>query len=1007
ARHDALRTTLRADEDGTVWQTVHPWRAPDLPAVDLPDGDLEAGYWRELGAPFDLGAPLVRFVLARLAADDAALLVCAHHAVVDGWSMGVLGRELAELYRAATEDRPALDQPATPVSPAAPDDSAYWRAAMAGAPVLDLPTDRPRANRPGPPAGHVPVTLPAALTGGLRALAEDAGTTLHTVLVAGFSAVLSRWSGRADLVFGSFVANRDQPGTERLVGFRARVLPLRVRTGGVGTFRELVGRARTSCLDTLAHQETPLSTVLTALGQDHRGTTGSPVRVAFGLRPATPGWTAPGLRATPFEIPAAAAQFELSVELAETGDGGLTGRATFAADLYDESTVARLATGFTRLLAEVAADPDRRLGDLPAEPATERAHLERWSDPHQEQGDPVPAHHLVESRVDSAPDAVALDAHDGRLTYRELDRRANQLAAHLRAAGVEPGQLVAVHLSHSAACVVALLAILKAGAVYLPLDADYPAAQLGLAVRDARPAVVVTRAGDGQAEVLAALAETGARLVTLDTEAAAIAARPAGRVPVTVAQDDLAYVIYTSGSTGRPKGTANTHRGLANHTRWRAATFPLAPGEGVLHRTPLGFDISITEIFWPLVTGARLVVPPPEVRRDPGRWAEFCRAHRVGHTYFVPSVLKVFLAEHDGAANPFTQLHLIGERLTGELVAATRDALPGVTIHNVYGPAETAMEVTHDHVHGSREPVSIGRPIPGIRCYVLDDRATPVPIGVTGELYLAGAGLARGYLGQPAMTATRFVADPFRDGERMYRTGDRARWLPDGRLDCLGRVDDQVKIRGQRVEIGGVEAELGAVAGVRAAAVVAASAPDGDRILVAYVVSDLPVEDLRAAMLARVPEMMVPHTFVPVPEIPLNPSGKTDRSALPAPDLAARADYRPPGPGVEQALAEIWSTVLGVPRIGRDDEFRELGGHSLMATRLAARIRSGFGIEVSVVELLERRWTLAELAGELRRRQLAQADRDDLRDMLARIAALPDAEVAGLLGEGRTDDAQL
>ncbi|TDV43216.1 non-ribosomal peptide synthetase [Actinophytocola oryzae] len=996
-RHTALRTTLDIDADGVVWQTVRPWAEIDLPELDVRATELEAAYRRELGAPFDLRSAMVRVALARFADDDAALLVCAHHAAVDGWSMGVLGRELAELYRAVTEGRPPVLPRVATVGAAGDGGAEFWRRELADAPVLELPVDRPRTNRTGSPAGYVPVRVEADVAARLRVLAEEEHTTLNTVLVAGFAALLARWSGQREVVFGSFVANRHRPGAERLVGSLALVLPLRVDTG-VGSFRALVDRARATGLAALAHQDTPLEAVIQALGREHGGSPGASVRAVFGLRPPVPDWTTPDLTAEPFEIPPAAAQFELAVELVELTGGGLAGRASFAADLFDEPTVAAMVTDLGHLLTEAAANPDRALARL----STADEHVARWSDPAPLTDDPVPAHRLVESRVDGQPDAVAVEAPDGLLTYLELDQRANRLAAHLRGLGIGVGDLVGVYLPHSAAGVVAFLATLKAGAAYLPLDAGYPAAQLRLAAGEARPAAVVSRSDVLAAgpDVAAALTESGARLVRLDTDA--IAHQPAHRVPVSLRLGDLAYVIYTSGSTGRPKGTANTHLGLANHTRWHAATFPLSPGDGVLHRTPLGFDMSVTEVLWPLVAGARLVVPPEEDRRDPARWAEFCRRRGVNNTYVVPSVLKLLVAER----GPFTRLLSVGEPLTPELVASARQAMPGVAVHNVYGPAEAAMVVTHEPVPDEAGPVSIGRPIDGTRCYVLDAHAAPVPVGVTGELYLAGACLARGYLSQPGLTATRFVADPFRVGERMYRTGDRARWWPDGRLEFLGRVDGQVKIRGHRVEPGAVEAALAGHGSVRDAVVVAADGPGGDRMLVAYVVgADVEEEELRTYLRRRVQDFMVPQAIVVVDGIPLNASGKVDRRALPVPGFAGRPGYRPPRAGVERALADIWTSVLRVPRVGRDDEFHRLGGHSLMATQLAARLRSGFGLEITVVELLERRWTLADQADEVQRRQLEQADREEVLAMLRRIEALTDREAAGLLTEGRPDDA--
>jgi amino acid adenylation domain-containing protein len=1019
-RHEALRTTLDVDGDGAVWQTIRPPKPVAVPVIDLPGHaeperhrEIVACYWRELGERFDLrsSAP-VRAVIARLADDDVALLVSAHHSAVDGWSMGVLWRELALLYQAFAAGRPSpLRQPVSQYRQVAMADAegdgglGFWRRELGGAPVLELPTDRPRSNRAATAGGCLPFELSADLVRRLRVLAEQENATLHMVLVAGLAAVLARRGGQRDVVLGSFVANRTRPGAERVVGFLTQVLPIRVRTADAGSFRELVARARASCLGALAHQDTPVERLLSLLGREGARSPSSAVRVALGLRPRVPGWTAGGVAAEPLEIPPRAAQFELSVELAETAEGGLSGMAVFAAELFDASTVRRLLDGVTELLDHAGKDPDRPLATLPVAAARERERIARFCAPRPAPAGPVSVVDLFESRVDRAGDAVAVVDQDRRLSYGELDRLANRLARHLLALGAGPGAPVGVCLPHAADTVVALLAILKAGAAYLPLDASYPAARLAFVVADARPAIVVSRTDvlAASADVDTALSLDGTHVLRLDADAGAIAELPGSRLATAVHPDSLAYVIYTSGSTGLPKGTANTHRGLGNQVSWRSANVPLEPGAGVLHRTPLGFDVSVSEILWSLVSGARLVVPPRDAYRDPGQWARLSLEQRISDSYFVPSVLRTFLAQLDGQRPLLTGVHSIGEELTPELVEATLRALPGVVIHNTYGPAEAAIEVTHERLDSTGAVrIPIGRPIAGVRIYLLDELGGPVPIGVPGELYISGVCLARGYLGRPGLTAERFVADPFHPGERMYRSGDLARWLPDGRLQFLGRVDHQVKIRGQRVEPGGVEAILATHPALAASVVVARDQPNGDRILVAYLVARATppaAAELRALLHERLPEYMVPQAFVFLAGLPLNSSGKVDRGALPDPRAAPAVvpgSYRRPSTAAERMLADIWSAVLDVQRVGCDDAFRDLGGHSLMATQMVARIKASFGLELSVAELLDRHWTLAELAGELQRRQLAQADPDELRALLQRIEALPEREISAV-----------
>nr|WP_042178658.1 non-ribosomal peptide synthetase [Kibdelosporangium sp. MJ126-NF4]CEL13316.1 Non-ribosomal peptide synthase [Kibdelosporangium sp. MJ126-NF4]CTQ99007.1 Non-ribosomal peptide synthase [Kibdelosporangium sp. MJ126-NF4] len=992
ARHEALRTTLEMAADGAIRQRVHPPVSVRLPVFELsvPDEamrqrEIVACYWRELGEPFDLGSqPLLRVAVIRFAPDDAAVLLSAHHVAVDGWSMTVLWHELAALYEAFSTGRPSpLPAPEAPYRdlPAGDADMEFWRRLLYGAPELLLPTDRPRTGHAGE-GGAVAVQVSADLTRRLRELAAEENATLHMVLVAAFAAVLARWGDQPDVVFASVWANRADPLAAGVVGFLAQALPVRVDTGGDVSFRDLVARARSCCLEVLAHQHTPVELALGGRRQE---------TVALGLRPALPAWRGDDLAVEAFEIPPSAAQFDLSVELAETSGDTLRGWAVFAAELFDESTVRRIFSAFVTLLESAADDPDRQVSALPLIDRAERERIAGFGDPHAALPEPPPVTLSFESRVDSDPDATALVEGATRITYRELDERANRLARYLVASGVRREEAVGVYLPHSVDAVVCLLAVLKAGAAYLPMDAAYPPAQLAYVIEDARPPIVLSR-GDvlvAGGPVDAVMAK--ARLVRLDLAASEIAACSPDRIPLTSFPDCLSYVIYTSGSTGRPKGTANTHRGLGNLMRWRCAQFPLRAGDGVLQRTPLGFDVSVLEIVWPLVSGARLVIPPVDGYRDPRQWNRLIRAERVTDCCFVPSVLKVFLDELDGESCPLVRVHLLGEELTPELVAATHRTMPLVEMHNTYGPAETAIEVTHEAVDPAGANVPIGSPIPGVRIRVLDRVGNPVPIGVPGEVFIGGACLSRGYLHQPSLTAERFVPDPTMPGERLYRTGDLAKWLPDGRLVFAGRVDQQVKIRGQRVEPAGVRAALLTYAAIREAVVVARPRSDGDQELVAYLVftgPPPPVGELRSYLLERLPRFMIPQAFVVVPRIPLSPNGKLDRNALPDPrdgHLGAPVSRREPATAAERMMAEIWASVLDTDDIGRDDEFRELGGHSLMATQMAARIGARFGVEMSVAELLDRSWTLTDLAGEVQRRQFAGAGREEVLSLLRRI----------------------
>jgi amino acid adenylation domain-containing protein len=1016
-RHESLRTTIEADEDGVVWQTVRPWQPPDVQLIDLrvPERErleaISACYWDVLATPFDLrSGPPLRAALVVLATDEAALLMTAHHAAVDGWALSVLWRELAVLYAGFSAGAAAM-LPAPPqyrqvaafgeADPGRAEERVeFWRAELTGSSAPGFPADRPKAAKRSFDAASVPFELPSLLRARLSELAAEANSTLFTVLLAGFAALLGRVTGQPDVVIGTDAGNRDWPGGEAVVGFFTQVLPVRADLTGSPAFRELVLRVRERCLALLAHQDTPPDEVLAAIGQLGAGAPAELLRVKFGLRDYQHAdWAVPGLAVRPFEIPRTRMPHELSLDLHRTQDGELSGWMSFATDLFSSESAERVIAGYLQLLEHAVDDPECAVDALTIMGPRERELLAEFGGELAARPARESVTEQLAGPVARQPDAIAISEGELRITHAELHRRANQLAAYLRELGTGQDNVVGVYLPHSGDTIVSMLAVFKAGAVYLPLDTSYPIDYLAFVVGDARPAIVVTRETVLASRPGARQALSGGetRIVCLEASAGTIGQQPSSGPFEPAAPDALSYVIYTSGSTGVPKGTANTYRGLSGHLRWRSTAYPLSSAARVLQHTALGFDVSVAEICWPLAAGACLVIPPADAVRDPAQWRRLVHDEGITDLFFVPSLLRIFLEQPHGGQCALASVHCVGEVLPPGLVGATRRAFPGITVHNDYGPAETAIEMASEIVSADFDPesrVPIGCPIPGVKVYVLDRLCQSVPVGAVGEICIAGPCLGRGYLHSPGLTAQRFVADPFQRGGRMYRSGDLARWLPDGRLDFVGRADQQVKFHGQRVEPGQIEAVLNTHPNVQTAVVSARGREDGDRTLVAYLVPSgelPPASELRTFLRRQVPEYLVPQAFVCLASIPLNSNGKTDYRALPVPeagDFGDRPQYQAPATLAEQMLAEIWSEALNVPDIGRDDDFRELGGHSLMAIRIAARIRPAFGVEMCVGDLLDGPGTLAELAGELQRRQLASLRGDELRRILREIGAI-------------------
>ncbi|HEX6471812.1 MAG TPA: non-ribosomal peptide synthase/polyketide synthase [Streptosporangiaceae bacterium] len=995
ARHESLRTTFE-EVDGRAVQIVHPAPAPDAGLLDVvtlaaPD-DLDRVLAEEYARPFDLRrGPLLRALLVRVTEAEHVLLLTAHHIITDGWSMGILVKELGAVYTAAPQGGTQLPPPRLQyadyavwqrerLAGAQDDHLAYWTRQLAGLAPLGLPTDRPRPAVRTSAGGVHRFTVPADVAARLAELARDNGTTPFTALVAACQLWCARYANQDDIAVGTAVAGRHRPELERIVGFFVNTVVLRSTVDLSRTFTEFLGSVRDTALDAVAHAEVPFERLVDA-ARAERDLSRNPlfdVMVLWqdgGRRP--PAFA--GLWVEEVTVARGAAAFDLTVEFTERG-GELAVSLEYSTDLFDARTIARMAGHLGVLLAQVAADPDRRLAELAlSDPAELRRVLVEWNDAGgAAAGGGEPASwilpELIEAQVARTPDAVAV-VHEGvELSYAELNARANRLARVLVDRGVGPERLVALALPRSAELVVAVLAVLKAGGAYLPVDPGHPADRVRAMIEDAGPVLLLTTDGvAGAAD--AERAWPGVPRLVLDPAGTpdARAAAAAGNLTDDERLGALtpahpAYVIYTSGSTGRPKGVVVTHRSVAGLAAWAAAGFGPAGLSHVVFSTSLNFDVSVFELLCPLTVGGRV-----EVVRDVLAIADRA-AGPVSLVSAVPSALAQVVAGAGVGTTP-ARVVVAGEALSAHAVRQIKGTWPDAAIANIYGPTEVTVYATAWYSGGSHPTTGdqappIGRPITGIRCYVLDGGLRPVPVGVPGELYLGGRGLARGYLNRPGLTAERFVADPFGPpGARMYRTGDIVRWTDDGELVYLGRADHQVKVRGFRIELGEIEAALLRHDGVAEAAVVVRE-DGGHRRLVGYVVPPAAAAPPEAARLRdflrrMLPEYMVPAAFVPLEALPLNPNGKLDRRALPAPrwEAGASGAHVAPRGDAERRLAEIWSAVLGVDRVGVEDNFFELGGDSILSLQIVARARRA-GLPMSAGDLF-RHQTVAALAAAL------------------------------------------
>ena len=997
-RHEVLRTTFRSI-DGRPAQVIAPSLTLTLPVVDVDAApDEREAEARRLALqvarrPFDLQAgPLLRPALYRLEAEEHLLLLSMHHIVADGWSMGVLYRELAALYDANVAGCPS-PLPDLPVQyadfaqwqreslagDALEAQLAFWRQALAKSPpALELHCDRPRPPVQTFRGATITRRLPRGLGDALKALSRDEGVTPFMTLLAAFKTLLLRYTGQEDVVVGTPIASRNRAEIEPLIGFFVNTLVLRTDLSGDPTFRELLGRVREVAVAAYAHQDLPFERLVDAL-ETVRDLGRSPLfQAMFNLHNApAPPLALAGLTLELSDLDVGTAKFDVTLAMAEQ-EAGLVASLEYNADLFDAATAERMLGHFQAILEAVAADPGERLSRLALlDPVERQRLLVAWNQTRRDYPREACVHELFEAQAARTPGATAVTGAAGRLTYAELDRRSSQLAHYLRRLGVGPEVICGIAMERTPDMVAGILGILKAGGAYVALDPAYPRERLQFMLEDAAAPVLVTQRG-----LLAGLPAHAAHVVCLARDWDEIArqgaespARPARPAPAA-RPENLAYLIYTSGSTGRPKGVAIEHRSAVTLLHWARETFTDADIAGVLAATSTCFDLSVFELFAPLCWGGTVILAGNalDLPKLPAR-------DQVTLINTVPTAMAELL--RGGGVPPSARVvNLAGEPLPAALAKKIHELGTVERLFNLYGPSEDTTYSTFAAIErGDARSPAIGRPIADTQAYILDRHLEPVPVGVPGELYLAGAGLARGYLARPDLTARGFIPNPFSatPGARMYRTGDLARRRPDGAMEFLGRIDGQVKVRGFRIELGEVEAALIKHPAVRESAVAAREDAPGERRLVAYVVlaADVPpavVRELREFLTGKLPDYMVPAAFVLLPELPLTPSGKVDRRALPAPDRDRPeiAGFVAPGTPAEETLAAIWAEVLGVARVGVHDNFFELGGDSILSIQIIGRAGQ-MGLSIAPRDLFQHQ-TIAELAAVVGRSAAEQAD---------------------------------
>ncbi|GCE22082.1 non-ribosomal peptide synthetase [Dictyobacter kobayashii] len=1015
-RHESLRTTF-ISRDGQPRQCIAPYLKLSLPLLDLSQEDKNqreqlARQWALADAqkPFDLQhGPLLRRQLIRLNTDEHVLVLTIHHIVSDGWSMSVMMRELSILYAGYAQGEP-VELPALPIQYAdyavwqrawlqgalLEQQIEYWQSMLVGTPeLLELPTDRPRPPVQSHRGAKAPVRLSPQLSQAIKRVSQQQGVTPYMVLLASWSILLGRLSGQQDLVIGSPIAGRKRVELEGLIGFFVNTLALRIDLSGEPSFRQVLERLREVALGAYAHQELPFEKLVEELAPG-RDLSYQPLFQTMFILQNTPRalTTFSDLRMQPLEVDNQTAKFDLTLELYDL-EHTFEGSLEYMSDLFAPATIQRWLAQWQCLLTAALQAPEHPIATLPLEPEAQLR--QRWADwnacahPLPEAQDLVA---LFRAQVRQRPEGVALLSEGATLTYRQLNAQANQLAHRLLAAGLELEGRVGVYLPRTPQLVVALLAILKAGGAYVPLDPGLPEERVRWMVRDAQVQYVLSSSALCPQPLeptvpwwwLDRLAEE--ELPELDPARA-------------IEPQQLAYLLYTSGSTGEPKGVMGTHQGIINRLAWAWRAYPFAAGEVCCQKTSLSFVDAVAELFTPLLAGVPTVLATQQHCQDAAELLRLLAQHRVSRLVLVPSLLRTLLALEPKLGERLPALRLwmcSGEALPAELCERFQAELPDRVLLNIYGSSEVAADATAWPVQAGEYAPAIGRPLDRVRVYVLDPAGQPVPVGVSGEIYVGGPGLARGYAGQAGQTAERFVPDEIsgQEGARLYRTGDLGRYRADGVLEYVGRVDQQIKLRGIRIEVAEIERWMQQAPGVQRAVVVVLEQASGEAWLVGCVQArtgqDVDVEQVRHTLKQRVPGYMVPQRYVKVEQIPLTSSGKVDRQRLrrqveQEQGAQEQERYREPETPVEQEVARIWEEVLRTQRVGRYDNFFERGGHSLLATQVAARIRDRFQVALPLQRLFEVS-TLYDLASVIVQEQISQIDSDTLSQMFSEVTQM-------------------
>ncbi len=980
-RHEVLRTTFYTENDQTI-QRIESATTFTLHQVDLStiaEEKREAKGQQlaneEASLPFDLArGPLLRATLIQLNQAEHVLLITVHHIVSDGWSMGIFYRELASLYEAFSNGKPS-PLPELPIQYGdftvwqkewlqgrrLEKQLGFWKEKLRGFVTLELPTDKPRLPMQTFDGARHTVHLPHELIESLQSLSRSEGATLFMTLLTAFQSLLHRYTGQDDIVVGTPSANRNYTEIEDLIGFFVNTLVMRTNVSGNPVLRDLLKRVRKDSLDVYAHQDLPFEKLVEAL-QPERDQSRNPIfQVLFALQNVPDRHLElSGVKLNIMEMEETKTKFDLELYLSEKAEG-LKCTFMYNTDLFNASTIERMAGHYQIVLESIVADIDQKLSDLPLLTKAEQNQiLVEWNKTKIDYPEDKCVHELFEEQAEKIPDAIAVFFKDQKLTYKELNSRANQLARYLRTRGVGPGVMVGLYIERSMEMVVGLLAIIKAGGIYIPLDPSYPMQRITYMLEDSEAAVLVT-----QESLIEQLPASGLEVVRVDSDWTEIEHEQTDNLTTSSGPEDLSYVIYTSGSTGKPKGVGIPHRALVNFL-WSMKREPgLTERDVLLSVTTLSFDIAALELFLPLIVGAKIVLVGRDVAMDAHRLIAELVGRGVTVMQATPATWRLLL-QADWKGSPNLKVLIGGEALAEELA---NELLPRCAeLWNMYGPTETTIWSTIWRVASDRERVLIGRPIANTQVYILDRNMQPVPVGVSGELYIGGKGLAREYLKRPELTSERFVVNPFqnfpRNGDNastlIYKTGDLARWLLDGQIECLGRIDHQVKIRGFRIELGEIESVLVQHPGVGEARVIVREDSHGEQVLTAYLVPDknpsLSTSELRTYLKASLPDYMVPASYVPLEKFPLTPNGKVDLKALPVPDQVRpelEGKFVAPSTAIEKKLAEIWTEVLKIEKVGVHDNFFDLGGHSLLIMQVHSRLQKAGSFHIEVMDFFK------------------------------------------------------